>query len=591
MKSFFKIFLSSCLGVFIGLGLVFFFGFLMIVGMISSASSEKETKLKENTILKLDMSSLQDKTTSSVFDNVFDNENPSVCLNDVIDAIKKAKENPNIDAIYINISTISGGLSAIDEVRTALLDFKKSGKPIIAYADAYAQDAYLLSSLADKVVLNPEGNVNLVGLSIPTMMFQSFMQKIGVKMEVFKVGKFKGAVEPYVLNKLSDENRLQLQQLCDGLWSSMTDKICADRKIDKTILLQFVDRGGAFDEANEFVKLGLVDTLAYRSDVENIVASILKKDKEDLRMTNVYDMQNVPFLHKDKGEKICVIYAEGTIMPKEGTSPYNNEVSINEDIIDEINDAKEDDDIEAVVLRVNSPGGSAFLSEQIWKALRDLSEKKPVVTSMGHYAASGGYYISSATQYIVAEPNTITGSIGIFGMIPNASDLANKLGLSVDVVKTSPYADMQSGINNIITPMSNDTKELIQKQVERGYQTFLSRVATGRKMTKENVDSVGQGRVWLGSKALQLGLVDELGGLDVAVRKAASMASLKEYSVIHQNKTVDKIFETLLKTVDNTSDRFKASIFGPQAIYGKKYINMVYKQSGVQAVMPYDIEY
>lgn len=591
MKSFLKIFFSSCLGVFVGLFLIFVFGIFVIIGAVSSISGDKPVKLKENTILKLDMSSLQEKTMSSIFDEALGNVDNSVTINDVINSIKKAKENPNIDAIYINIPYISGGLSAINEVRSALTDFKKCGKPIIAYADSYTQEAYLLSSLADKVILNPEGTVAIVGVALPTMMFQSLMQKIGVKMEVFKVGKFKGAVEPYILNKLSDENRLQLQQLSDGLWNNLTDEICADRNIDKSVLLDFVNRGGAFDEAKEFLTLGLVDTLAYRSDVENIVASMVKKDKKSLRMSTVQSMVNVPFLHEEKGDKICVIYAEGTIMEKGNTSPYKKEISITEDLIDQINDAREDDDIKAVVLRVNSPGGSAFLSEQIWKSLKDLSAKKPVVTSMGHMAASGGYYISSGTQYIVAEANTITGSIGIFGMIPNAEELAKKIGVSVDVVKTSPYADMMYGETSILTPMDDGAKNLIQKQVERGYQTFLSRVSEGRNMSKEQVDSIGQGRVWLGSKALELGLVDELGGLDVAVKKAAKMASLKNYAVIHQNKESDKIFEAFFNTVDNVSDRFKANLFGDEFVYGAKYVDAVFRQSGIQAMMPYDIKY
>lgn len=591
MKSFIKVFFSSCLGVFVALFLVIVFGVFVIIGAVASIDSEKPVKLKENTVLKLDMSSLQDKVKYSILDQALGNGNESVCINDIINSIRKAKENPNIDAIYINVPYISGGVSAINEVREALADFKKSGKPIVAYADSYTQEAYLLSSMADKVILNPEGVVNIVGVALPTMMFQSLLQKVGVKMEVFKVGKFKGAVEPYVLNKLSDENRLQLQQLSDGIWNNMTDEICHDRKIDKSVLLEFVNRGGAFDEAKEFVKLGLVDTLAYRSDVENILASLIDKDAESLRMTTVREMTSVPFLHKEKGEKICVIYAEGQIMPKGETSQYDKEVSINEDIIDQINEVKKDDDIKAVVLRVNSPGGSAFLSEQIWKSLKNLSEKKPIVTSMGHMAASGGYYISSGTQYIVAERNTITGSIGIFGMIPNAQELAGKLGVSVDVVKTSPYADLQFGLNNIITPMDNGAKELIQRQVERGYQTFLSRVSSGRNMSKEKVDSIGQGRVWLGDKALEIGLVDELGGLDVAIKKAAEMASLKEYIVIHQNKESDKILETLFNTVDDISDRFKARMFGKEFVSGSKHIENIFRQSGLQAVMPYEIKY
>lgn len=576
---------------------VLFFLCISAVGaLVASFESEENNtvKIQDNTVLKLDFSDLPEIVKESPFDNILSDNDKTASLTEVVLAIRKAKENPQIKGIYLNTSFVAGGLSAINTVRNELLEFKKSGKFIVSYADMYSQTAYVLSSVADSVLLNPEGSINLIGVGLPSLMFHSALEKIGVGMQVFKVGKFKGAVEPYVLDKLSNENRLQLQQLADGLWDSMLSDISQSRKISKENLIAFVNRGGAFDDAEAFIKEKLVDKIAYRSEVEGIVRNMMPNHPEDIKMVSVSDMKALDNDKKDKDKEVYVLYAEGEIMSKTPKDKFSNDKTINESLIEKIKELQDEDDVKAVVLRVNSPGGSAFISEQIWKALTDLKKSKPLVISMGHLAASGGYYISSAGQYIFAEPNTITGSIGIFGMIPQAGELAKKLGISVDEVKTSPYAnlDFTSGaISNIINPLNDDSKALIQRKIERGYHTFLSRVALGRNMTTEAVDSIGQGRVWLGSKAVEIGLVDKLGGLDDAIAKAAELAKIKDYEVKYNPTEKSSFTDFLLeKTAEKTND-FKAEVFGSQAVTISNEIRRVYSLCGLQTVMPYKISY
>ena len=601
MRNFLKILFSSCLGSFIALMLFFVVGIFMLIGVIGAVSSSltggvsaEEFKLSKNTILKLDMSSISDKVEVNPFDSFLGEETGAVSLIDVIKAINKAKENPNIEGIYINIEGIDAGSASIDAVRRALLDFKSSGKFIVTYGDSYSQKSYYLASVADKVLLNPEGEISLVGLASSSMMMKDAYDKLGVKMEIFKVGKFKGAVEPGILNKLSDENRLQIQEYLDGLWYNITEAIADSRGISRESLLDFVNNGKAFDGAQVFVDNKLVDALVYRSDVESIVRSMIESEPENIRMATVENMKTVPFLHKQKGDnEVYVLFAEGTIMPKEFQSPYGGEALITYDLVDKLKELEYDDDIKAVVLRVNSPGGSAFLSEQIWKAIKDLRKTKTVVISMGDVAASGGYYIASAGEYIVAEKNTLTGSIGIYGQIPNAEELAKKIGVNIDVVKTSPYADFnmsEAGLSNVLRPMSPESKAKIQASVERGYKTFISRVAEGRNMTLAQVDSVGQGRVWLGAKALDLKLVDEIGGIDVAVKKAAEFASLSKYKVVYEETQVDSFSEMLLKST-NITDDFKAKMLNKEERLLLKELRKIYSNSGILAKLPFDIYY
>lgn len=562
MKNFFKTFAASLLAFVVGSGCMTFILISALIGglaglaMLGSGSTEP-VELSSGTVLKIDVSTLPEIVYDDPLASLLESEAPQpIALSVAIDAVRKAKNNPHIEAIYLNVEHLSAGMAAIDELRNALIDFRQSGKPIIAYGDAYTQKSYYLSSVADRIILNPIGNVGLTGIASGSLMMKGALDKLGVEMEIFRVGTFKSAVEPYMLDRMSEANRQQVQEYIDGLWGSIVDGVVQERKIERDSLLAFVDRGEAFSASDRFVRAGLVDTLAYRSDVEAIIAQRLQREADDLHMVTLSEMARVedPSLQITE-ERIKVIYAEGAItgeVPTYGAS----ESTIGYDLAKEIRDAAEDEEVKAIVLRVNSPGGSAFVSEQIWYEVSRLKGIKPVVISMGDLAASGGYYISAGAASIVAQPNTLTGSIGIFGLIPNVSKLASNFGLNLDIVKTSRFADLEAGMG--LKPMTDDQRMLIQGEVERGYELFLSRVAEGRGMTRDQVDSIAQGRVWLGRRALELGLVDKLGGLDLAIQTAAELAQLSVYYVDHGRTSVS-FLEELLDT-GATTDEFVARV-------------------------------
>lgn len=600
MKNFFKTFLAALLANIVGAGCAVFFVFAGIIAMISSLAtlgssfatgSTQPVELQANTILKVDLSSLSDIVQEDPFASFSKGKKSStpIALSEAVKAIALAKNNPNISALYLNVESIDGGLASVDELRRALLDFKKSKKPIIAYADYYSQKAYYLASLADHLLLNPQGSIELTGIAAGRTMYKDAMDKLGVKMEVFKVGTFKSAVEPYILNKMSEENKLQTQEYIDGLWASIVTGVAEGRKLLPDSIKTFANEGRSFLPADTFVKMRYVDSLIYRADIKAFLAKKLSKDEKSLRMISLADMatQSDP-VEKFSDNTIKVIFAEGEIT--DAVQEYwNASVStIGTGLIDELNDAREDENVKAVVLRVNSPGGSAFLSEQIWHAVKSLRSKKPIVVSMGDYAASGGYYISAPANMIVAEANTLTGSIGIFGMIPNASDLASKIGLNVDVVKTSEFADL--GVGMPLRPMNDGQRALIQRSVEHGYDVFLSRVAEGRNMTKAAVDSVGQGRVWLGKKAINLGLVDKLGGLSVAVQEAGKLAKLQDYHIDYGVTSKNPLMEILES--QNPSDEFIAHIRSKMLTDKEREAIRLVKgytiYTGIQARLPYE---
>ncbi|WP_329903534.1 signal peptide peptidase SppA [Porphyromonas pogonae] len=592
MKDFFKMFFASILGVITAGIILICISVFILSGIVASfAAPDKPAKISDNSILKVDMKSLSEIVTSDPLD-IFrgSGADKTLSLTEVISSINKAKNNPNIKGIYLNTEELSSGMASVDEVRKALLDFKKSGKFIISYADNFSQKSYYLSSVADKIVLNPQGKIMLLGISAPTIFYKNALDKIGVEMMTFKVGTYKGAVEPGIRNELSEANKLQISEYINGLWNNITQGIADSRKKSVQDIKAFADSGYAVRESKIFVEKGLADTLAYRYDVEKMLRSKLKiKEKDDINWVSLAQM-NEQQSAKQSGEKIKVIYAEGAIMPQE-VSSYNNSQTINYSLAKQLHKLAKDDDIKAVVLRVNSPGGSAFLSEQIWKEVIELKKKKPIVVSMGDVAASGGYYISCAANEIIAENNTLTGSIGIFGQFPNATALAKKIGLNVDVVKTSKYSDMllSGNVAGLIKPLSEDEKALIQAEIERGYDTFISRVAEGRKMTKEQVNEIAQGRVWLGNKAKEIGLVDKIGGLDTAIKRAAALANLSSYKVIYG--TTSKNF--LSELFSSTAEEFHARISGKFLSREEIKLLQEYRQreslTGYQARLPYEI--
>ena len=597
MKSFFKTFLAALLALVAGSGCIMIFFFVGVAGLIGSLSSLGDSNavpvnIEQHTVLKIDVAQLHDVVSVNPFDSFsLSTATQPISLSQAIRAIADAKNNPNIEALYLNVEGVDAGMASVDELRLALQDFKASHKPIIAYGDSYSQKAYYLASVANQIYLNPLGSIELIGIASGEMMYKDALDKIGIKMEVFKVGTFKSAVEPYILNKISDANKLQKQEYIDGLWSSILQGVSTERKVNADSLNAEVNKGLAFVNSDKYVQTKLVDKLLYRDQIDSVFAAQLKVKKSDLKMVNLSALaaQQTDDIEVKDGV-VQVIYAEGEIT-QANISPFAAGVStIGSGLGDKLREAAEDDDVKAVVLRMNSPGGDAFLSEQLWHAVKQLRSKKPVVVSMGDYAASGGYYISSAANRIVAQPNTLTGSIGIFGLFPNFSELVQKVGVNVEVVKTNDFADLT--ISMPYKPLTNEQRALIQRHVERGYDIFLSRVAEGRHMTKAQVDSVGQGRVWLGRKAQTLGLVDKLGGLDVAIKEAASLAKLSDYSVDYGVTRVN-VWEELFKSTSPSNEfiaRLRSAFLTDEERKAIRIMQGVTRYSGIQARLPYDFE-
>ena len=597
MKSFFKTFLAALLALVAGSGCIMIFFFVGVAGLIGSLSSLGDSNavpvnIEQHTVLKIDVAQLHDVVSVNPFDSFSSSTaTQPVSLSQAIRAIADAKNNPNIEALYLNVEGVDAGMASVDELRLALQDFKASHKPIIAYGDSYSQKAYYLASVANQIYLNPLGSIELIGIASGEMMYKDALDKVGIKMEVFKVGTFKSAVEPYILNKISDANKLQKQEYIDGLWSSILQGVSTERKINADSLNAEVNKGLAFVNSDKYVQTKLVDKLLYRDQIDSVFAAQLKVKKSDLKMINLSALaaQQTDDIEVKDGV-VQVIYAEGEIT-QANISPFAAGAStIGVGLGDKLREAAEDDDVKAVVLRMNSPGGDAFLSEQLWHAVKQLRSKKPVVVSMGDYAASGGYYISSAANRIVAQPNTLTGSIGIFGLFPNFSELVQKVGVNVEVVKTNDFADLT--ISMPYKPLTNEQRALIQGHVERGYDVFLSRVAEGRHMTKAQVDSVGQGRVWLGRKAQTLGLVDKLGGLDVAIKEAASLAKLSDYSVDYGVTRVN-VWEELFKSSSPSNEfiaRLRNAFLTDEERKAIRIMQGVTRYSGIQARLPYDFE-
>ena len=597
MKSFFKTFLAALLALVAGSGCIMIFFFVGVAGLIGSLSSLGDSNavpvnIEQHTVLKIDVAQLHDVVSVNPFDSFSSSTaTQPISLSQAIRAIADAKNNPNIEALYLNVEGLEAGMASVDELRLALQDFKASHKPIIAYGDSYSQKAYYLASVANQIYLNPLGSIELIGIASGEMMYKDALDKVGIKMEVFKVGTFKSAVEPYILNKISDANKLQKQEYIDGLWSSILQGVSTERKINADSLNAEVNRGLAFVNSDKYVQTKLIDKLLYRDQIDSVFAAQLKVKKSELKMVNLSALAAQQTEDIDvKDGVVQVIYAEGEIT-QANISPFAAGVStIGAGLGDKLREAAEDDDVKAVVLRMNSPGGDAFLSEQLWHAVKQLRSKKPVVVSMGDYAASGGYYISSAANRIVAQPNTLTGSIGIFGLFPNFSELVQKVGVNVEVVKTNDFADLT--ISMPYKPLTNEQRALIQRHVERGYDIFLSRVAEGRHMTKAQVDSVGQGRVWLGRKAQTLGLVDKLGGLDVAIKEAASLAKLSDYSVDYGVTRVN-VWEELFKSTSPSNEfiaRLRSAFLTDEERKAIRIMQGVTRYSGIQARLPYDFE-
>lgn len=585
MKQFFKMLFASVLGVIVGVTLLVVVGVIVGAGMLAMMTTSSSSYVpQKQTILNLSLSgALKDHATESPWASVMGDDLKVFSLSEVLTAIQVAKENPNVAGIYLKAGYLSAGGASLLEIRRALIDFKSSGKFIVAYADNYTQGTYFVCATADKVFLNPQGALGIQGLALETTFYKGILKKAGVEMQVFKVGTYKGAVEPYLLDHLSDANREQMTSYLSSNWNVLCAGIAESRNLQPAVIDRFANEGLSFADPEEAVKLGLVDELRYASEVETYLKEKVGAPDEKLHFANCQQIASLKPAQNSSKQRIAVMYAEGEIVPEAADQTYSMTSFITEKMAKELIRLKEDEEVKAVVIRVNSPGGSAYVSDQIWKQVKALKAEKPVVVSMGNVAASGGYYISCAANQIVAEPNTLTGSIGVFGMFPNMTGLFEKLDVTSDVVKTHTFTDL----GNIARPMTVEEKALVQGTVERNYRTFLSRCADGRNMSVEAIDAIGQGRVWTGEQALANGLVDRLGDLDTAIQVAADLADLSEYSI----QTVSSSKNWWDKLLDEQLGGMRISLM--QWLLGDDYaqiqlLRQVRDTQGVWARLPFD---
>ena len=563
-------------------------GVISILGMV--ASTESTPKVKDNSVLVLDLNGvMQERAEDDLYGFLTGGEVSSLGLDELTEAIDKAKADDNVKGIYIEASMFApDGPASVQALRNKLVEFKKSGKWIVAYGDQYTQSAYWLCSVADKVIVNPEGIVDWHGLCTETMYFKDLLAKFGVKMQIAKVGKFKSAVEPFFADKMSDANREQISVYLNGIWGNIVKEVAQSRKLDAKTLNAYADSLVTFASAEELLKMKLVDQVAYYDEVRAEIKKRLGLDEDDnISQVSVTQMCAQP--NKNKADdRIAVYYAYGDIVSDAQSEMTNGASICSANVVPDLEALMNDDDVKAVVLRVNSPGGSAYASEQIWRAVTRLKAKKPVVVSMGTYAASGGYYISCAANYIYAEPTTLTGSIGIFGMFPDVSGLlTDKLGLKFDQVKTNKY----SNFGTTSRPFNEEEMQYLTNMIDRGYKTFTKRVSDGRKIPVERVYEIAEGRVWLGQDALKIKLVDGIGGIEQAVAKAAELAKVKEYRTKTYPAKAD-MFESLLNRASSEGGNYLDGKL--RSTLGEYYAPFMFlkqldRQDAIQARMPINV--
>lgn len=585
MKQFFKFMFASMLGTIITL----FLAFLILMGIIVSAisSTKEEVKISDNSILHIKFEGIvNDRSSNNPFEG-FDFNNmknkTELGLNDILKTLKKAKDDPKIKGIFLDLSDIQFGVATLEEIRNELKEFKKSGKFIYSYSETYSQKAYYLATVSDVIALNKEGSIDFHGLGAELMFFKGLLKKLDVEMQIIRHGKYKSAIEPFMLDKMSNENREQTRQFLSGIWEHIVGEISQARKISVDQLQNIAD-SLLIQTPEDALKYGFIDKIAYKDEVINDLKTKSGiDDKKDLELVTLLKYKEADPAKKEikfTKNKIAVVYAVGSITGGEG----NDAVIGSEKISKAIREARIDSTVKAIVLRVNSPGGDALASEVIWREVVLAKNTKPVVVSMGDYAASGGYYIACGATKIVASPSTITGSIGVFGMIPNMQKLFNnKLGITFDTVMTNKNAITVSGTR----PLSTYQEKVIQNQIERIYKTFITHVAEGRNMSVEAVDNIGQGRVWNGYDAKKIGLIDEFGGLDKAVEIAKTLAKVDEYKIIEYPKQKE-FFQQILDELKGEEAKTKLikSELGDNYIFYKTVQN-INNMKGLQARIPY----
>ena len=545
MKDFLKVMIASALGFIIAQIIISIIALVMFVGAAGSMFSTMSTDkfmLQNNSVLnlRLDGAIVERVAEPDPFTSMLSSQYPSAMgLNDIVGAIRKAKSNDNIKGIYLDSRMISASMATLAEIRNELENFKENGKFIVAYADTYTQGGYYLASIADKIAINPQGMLDLHGLSSNPIFFKDALDKLGVEMQIFKVGTYKSAVEPFTQNEMSEANREQVNSYLHDAWSFMRSDFAVSRSLTEDQIDSVANKMPMLQSTEYLLTANLVDTLLYETEMKNYLRELLDiEEDEKIPSATVANMKSVKTKNILKTENtVAILYANGNITSGTGSSGIQDKYMVNQ-----IEKLKNDDDIKAVVFRINSGGGSAYASEQIWKAVEDLKAEKPIVVSMGDMAASGGYYIACNANSIVAQPTTITGSIGIFGMIPNLEGTTEKIGIHTETVKTNEFADF----GNLTRPFNEKEKELMQNYVETGYDLFLTRCAEGRNMDKETLAQYAEGRVWTGNQAKEIGLIDELGGIEKAIDIAANMANLgKSYVVFEYPKLTSPIEELL----------------------------------------------
>lgn len=588
MKQFLKFTLATIVGIII----TGFLCTLLFFGMIGAVASfaDKEVNITENSVYKMDLNGkLVERSEDDPFSGIMEksigrSSETTIGLDDILSNIKKAKNNANVKGIYLYAGTLSGGYASITEIRDALSDFKTSGKFIVSYADAYSQKMYYLCSVADKMLLNPQGMVEFQGLASQTMFYKKALDKLGIEMQVVKVGTFKSAVEPFILDKMSDENKEQVTTFANSIWKNILNEISGARNIPADSLNVLADKMMSFRPAEEVLATRLVDSLVYANTVDSILSKEYMKADNTKKITFVSNDEMIHSntkQHTIEKEKIAVIYAYGGIDTEDGTDGI-----VSEDLVKTIYDVSKEKSVKSVVLRVNSPGGSAFGSEQILNAVRELKKEKPVIVSMGDYAASGGYYIACLADTIVAQPTTLTGSIGIFGVIPNIQGLYSKLGLSTDGVKTNKMSDAVS-INRAFTP---EERNLMQNYVNRGYELFVARCAEGRKKTPEEIKTIAEGRVWTGEDALKIGLVDKLGTMKDAVEIAAKKAKIKNYNVVEYPEKESFVARLMKDFGTSVETRLTQKQLG-ENYFILQQIRQAQQMNGVYMLMPFQVSF
>jgi protease-4 len=599
MKNFFKMMFASALGVIIASIILSIFSLIIFAGIVASIGKPSMYILQKNSVLKVDLNAIISER---------ENRNPlnfllsgssvhTYGLNDILSAIEKAKENDKIKGIYICAGQTLTGYATMEPIRKALLDFKTSGKFIVAYGETFNQRSYYVGSVADQIFMNPQGLFDFRGLATSIQFNKGVYEKWGIEMQVYKVGTYKSAVEPFIQDKMSDANREQVTAFLNDIWGTLLNGISQSRSISIDQLDRYADECLTFADPQKLVDYQLIDGLKYADEVEAYIKGKLEiDDTAPLKYAGIEDMKSISEIKKKiTKDKIAVLYAEGEIVEDITPGLFSENNITAKKYVKEINKLKYDKDVKAVVFRVNSPGGSGYASEQIWHALKELRAVKPVVVSMGTYAASGGYYISCGANKIIAEPTTLTGSIGVFGIIPNGAQLAKKMGATFDGVSTNKYSNFADDILSIplfgigllpARPLNNEEGAMIQAYINRFYDVFLTRVSEGRGKTKAAIDSIGQGRVWTGNQALQLGLVDKLGDIHVAIEEAAGLAEIEDYAVNEYPLQKEFFLSLLEDSSESVGESIAKGIMGKNVYEQKQLINAWQKYDYRQAVMP-----